>query len=185
MKTAVFIDGANLYATVKVLGYSIDFSTFLTAFNNDGSLLRAYYYTATLEDPTGQVTIRPLIDWLEYHGYSVVHKPSKSFTDHQTGLTKVKGNMDIEIAVDAMQMAEHVDQIMLFSGDGDFTCLVKALQAKGVFVTVVSSIETQPVMIADELRRAADRFIDLDNAIIKSRIARSAEEVDARTSRRR
>lgn len=185
MKTAVFIDGANLWATVKALGYSIDFSTFLTAFSNDGSLLRAYYYTATLEDPTGQVTIRPLIDWLEYHGYSVVHKPSKSFTDQQTGLTKIKGNMDIEIAVDAMRMADHVDQIILFTGDGDFSYLVKGLQAKGVFVVVVSSIETIPVMIADELRRACDKFIDLDNAIIRSRIARSQEEIDARASRRR
>lgn len=185
MKTCMFIDGANLFATTKALGYSTDFGSFLSAFNNDGSLLRAYYYTATIEDASGMITIRPLIDWLEFNGYTVVHKPSKSFTDERTGLTRVKGNMDIEIAVDAMRMAEHVDQIILFSGDGDFTYLVKALQQKGCFVIVVSSIETTPPMVADELRRSADKFIELDNPVIRGRIERKQEDIDARASRRR
>lgn len=169
----MFVDGANLYATVKTLGYEIDFSLFLKAFNKDGSLLRAYYYTATVEDGGGMVTIRPLIDWLEFNGYTVVHKPAKTFIDKTTGLSKVKGNMDIEIAIDCMEIADHVTHVVIFSGDGDFTRLVRAVQRKGVHVTVVSTIETHPPMIADELRRAADIFVDLNNVIIKSRISRA------------
>jgi uncharacterized LabA/DUF88 family protein len=69
--------------------------------------------------------------------------------------------MDIELAVDAMELAEHLDHIVLFSGDGDFRTLVEALQHKGKRVSVVSTLTTQPPMVADELRRQADQFIDL------------------------
>jgi uncharacterized LabA/DUF88 family protein len=69
--------------------------------------------------------------------------------------------MDVELAVDVMEMGGHVDHIVLFSGDGDFRRLVEAVQKKGVRVTVVSSIKTQPPMVADELRRQADIFVDL------------------------
>ena len=116
--------------------------------------MRAFYYTAVIEDQEYS-SIRPLIDWLDYNGYSVVTKATKEFVD-QTGRRKVKGNMDIELAVDAMEIAEHIDQMVLFSGDGDFRSLVEAVQRRGVRVTVVSTISTQPPMVADELRRQAD-----------------------------
>jgi len=70
--------------------------------------------------------------------------------------------MDIELAVDAMELAPHVDHVVIFSGDGDFRPLIEALQRKGVRVSVVSTIRSQPPMIADELRRQADNFIELD-----------------------
>jgi uncharacterized LabA/DUF88 family protein len=101
-----------------------------------------------------------LIDWLDYNGYAVVTKPAKEFVD-SLGRRKVKGNMDIELAVDAMEMAGTIDHIVLFSGDGDFRSLVEAVQRRGVRVSVVSTITTQPPMVADELRRQADEFIDL------------------------
>ena len=121
--------------------------------------MRAFYYTAIIEDQEYS-SIRPLIDWLDYNGYTVVTKATKEFID-ASGRRKVKGNMDIELAVDAMELAEHVDQIVLFSGDGDFRSLVEAVQRRGVRVTVVSTISSQPPMIADELRRQADVFTDL------------------------
>src|SRR5262249_54854556 len=74
---------------------------------------------------------------------------------------KVKGNMDIELAVDAMEIAGSIDHMVLFSGDGDFRSLVEAVQRRGVRVTVVSTISTQPPMVADELRRQADVFLDI------------------------
>ena len=95
-------------------------------------------------------SIRPLIDWLDYNGYTVVTKATKEFVD-QTGRRKVKGNMDIELAVDAMEIAGTIDHMVLFSGDGDFRSLVEAVQRRGVRVTVVSTISTQPPMVADEL----------------------------------
>lgn len=173
-RTALFIDGANIYATVKALEFEIDYARLLPAFNADDSLIRAFYYTATLTID-GHNNLRPLIDWLDYHGYTVVTKESKTFLDKMTGQTKIKGNMDMEIAVDCMRMADHVDNIILFSGDGDFTYLVRALQQLGVRVTVVSSLcedrQSTP-MIADELRRAADIFLDLDDPKIKARIGK-------------
>src|ERR1700716_1732745 len=158
-KIALFIDGANLYATAKALGFDIDYKRLLREFHSRGYLLRAFYYTAVIEDQEYS-SIRPLIDWLDYNGYSVVTKATKEFVD-QTGRRKVKGNMDIELAVDAMEMADHIDHLVLFSGDGDFRSLVEAVQRKGVRVSVVSTNATQPSMVADELRRQADEFIDL------------------------
>jgi uncharacterized LabA/DUF88 family protein len=156
---ALFIDGANLYATAKALGFDIDYRRLLTEFQSRGMLVRASYYTATFEDQDYS-SIRPLIDWLDYNGYTVVTKTAKEFLD-ASGRRKLKGNMDIELAVDAMELAAHIDQMILFSGDGDFRSLVAAVQRRGVRVTVVSTIATQPPMIADDLRRQADVFTDL------------------------
>jgi uncharacterized LabA/DUF88 family protein len=164
-RIALFIDGANLYATAKSLGFDIDYKRLLREFQSKGTLIRAFYYTALIEDQEYS-SIRPLIDWLDYNGYAVVTKPTKEFVD-SLGRRKVKGNMDIELAVDAMEMAEHIDHMVLFSGDGDFRSLVEAVQRKGVRVSVISTITTQPPMIADELRRQADEFIDLIHLVGK------------------
>ncbi len=171
-KIALFIDGANLYATGKTLGFDIDYKRLLKEFQSRGTLLRAFYYTAIIEDQEFS-SIRPLIDWLDYNGYTVVTKATKEFID-ASGRRKVKGNMDVELAVDSMELAEHIDQMVLFSGDGDFRSLVEAVQRRGVHVTVVSTISSQPPLIADELRREADVFTDLVE--LKSKIARDPSE---------
>jgi len=171
-RVGLFIDGANLYATAKALGFDIDYRRLLADFQKWGTLVRAYYYTATIEDQEYS-SIRPLIDWLNYNGYTVVTKASKEFID-ASGRRKVKGSMDIELVVDAMELTEHFDQMVLFSGDGGFRSLVAAVQRRGVRVTVVSSIATQPPMIADELRRQADDFIDLRD--LQPRISRDPPE---------
>jgi uncharacterized LabA/DUF88 family protein len=176
-RIAVFIDGANLYAATRALAFDIDYKRLLDEFKSRGTLVRALYYTAMLEGQEFN-SIRPLIDWLDYNGYSVVTKPTKEFTD-AAGHRKIKDNMDIELAVDAMELAGHVDEIVLFSGDGDFRSLVEALQRRGVRVTVVSTIRTQPAMIADELRRQADVFSDLMD--LKATIGRDPTERLARS----
>jgi uncharacterized LabA/DUF88 family protein len=158
-RIALFIDGANLYATAKALGFDIDYKRLLQLFRQKGHLVRALYYTALIEDQEYS-SIRPLIDWLDYNGYTMVTKPTKEFTD-ASGRRKIKGNMDIELAVDAMRLSDHLDHIVLFSGDGDFRGLVVALQQKGRRVSVVSTLQTQPPMVADDLRRQSDQFIDL------------------------
>src|SRR6201992_328958 len=178
-KIALFIDGANLYATAKSLGFDIDYKRLLREFQSRGDLLRAFYYTAVIEDQEYS-SIRPLIDWLDYNGYTVVTKATKEFVD-QTGRRKVKGNMDIELAVDAMELAGTIDHMVLFSGDGDFRSLVEAVQRRGVRVTVVSTISTQPPMVADELRRQADIFLDI--VTLQSKIGRDPAERAAREPR--
>jgi len=176
-RIALFIDGANLYATAKSLGFDIDYRKMLKEYQSRGYLVRAFYYTALVEDQEYS-SIRPLIDWLDYNGYSVVTKPTKEFVD-STGRRKVKGNMDIELAIDAMELADHIDHMVLFSGDGDFRSLVEAMQRKGVRVAVISTISTQPPMVADELRRQADEFIDL--VTLQGKIGRDPSERAVRT----
>ena len=158
-RLALFIDGANLYSAARALGFDIDYKRLLTLFQGKGRLLRAFYYTALIEDQEYS-PIRPLIDWLNYNGYTMVTKPAREFTD-ASGRRKIKGNMDIELAIDMMEMAEKLDHVVLFSGDGDFRRLIEAVQRRGVRVTVVSTVRSQPPMIADDLRRTADSFVDL------------------------
>jgi len=159
-RIGLFIDGSNLYAAARALGFDIDYKRLLTVFASKGYLIRAFYYTALVDDQEYS-PIRPLVDWLDYNGYTMVTKPTKEFTD-PSGRRKVKGNMDIELAVDVMEMLEHLDHVVLFSGDGDFRRLVEAVQRKGRRVTVVSTIRSKPPMIADELRRQADVFVELN-----------------------
>jgi len=158
-RVALFIDGANLYATARALGFDIDYKRLQDFFASQCNMVRAFYYTALVEDQEYS-PIRPLVDWLDYNGYTMVTKPTKEFTD-ATGRRKIKGNMDIELAIDVMEMAPFLEHIVLFSGDGDFRRLVEAVQRRGVRVTVVSTLRSQPSMIADELRRQADIFIDI------------------------
>ena len=158
-KIALFIDGANLYAAARALQFDIDYKRLLEVFGTKGRLLRAFYYTALVEDQEYS-PIRPLVDWLDYNGYTMVTKPTKEYLD-ATGRRKLKGNMDIELAIDVLEMAQHLNHVVLFSGDGDFRRLVEAVQRKGVRVSVVSTIRSQPPMVADELRRQADNFIEL------------------------
>ncbi|AWN41657.1 NYN domain-containing protein [Methylobacterium durans] len=175
-RSALFIDGANLYATTKALGFDIDYKRLLKEFQGRDNLIRAFYYTAMIEDQEYS-SIRPLIDWLDYNGYRVVTKPVKEFTD-SAGRRKIKGNMDIELAIDALELAAYIDHMVLFSGDGDFRSLVEAMQRRGVRVTVISTIQTQPAMIADDLRRQADEFLDLVHLLPK--IGRDPGERNAR-----
>lgn len=170
-RVCVFIDGSNLYAAIRTLGFDFDYKKLLKYFNDRCRLVRAYYYTA-LGDDQDYSPIRPLVDWLAYNGYAVVTKPIKEYVDPVSGAKRAKGNMDIEIAVGMFTMAPHFDHAVLFSGDGDFRSLVEALQQQGKRVTVVSSLLTQPPMIADELRRQADDFIELN--VIKPELIRQA-----------
>src|SRR5262245_17179947 len=170
-RLALFIDGANLYAAARALGFDIDYKRLLDLFATKGRLVRAFYYTALIEDQEYS-PIRPLVDWLDYNAYTMVTKPTKEFTD-ASGRRKIKGDMDIELAIDLMEMSEHLDHAILFSGDGDFRRLVEAVQRKGVRVTVVSTIRTQPPMVADELRRQADHFVELQE--LAPSIARQRE----------
>jgi uncharacterized LabA/DUF88 family protein len=160
-RIALFIDGANLYAAARALAFDIDYKRLLQLFGSKGRLIRAFYYTALIEDQEYS-PLRPLVDWLDYNGYTMVTKPTKEFTDAM-GRRKLNGNMDIELAIDVMEMAQSLDHIVLFSGDGDFRRLVEAVQRKGVRVTVVSTIRSTPPMVADELRRQADVFIELQD----------------------
>ena len=156
---SLFIDGSNLHASARLLDFDIDFKKLRQMFTGHGRLIRTYYYTAVIEDQNYS-PIRPLVDWLDYNGYTLITKPAKEFTDIE-GQRKIKGDMDIELAVDMLELSEKLDHVILFSGDGDFRRLVEAVQRKNTRVTVVSTVNSSPPIVADELRRQADFFIDL------------------------
>ncbi len=180
-RVALFIDGANLYSAARTLGFDIDYKKLLDEFRKHCQLVRAFYYTALFEDQEYS-PIRPLVDWLDYNGYTLVTKPAKEFTDSQ-GRRKVKGNMDIELAIDVLEMAEHLDHVVLFSGDGDFRRLAEAVQRRGRRVSVVSTIKTSPPMIADELRRQCDNFIELSD--LSTAVARNFHDAPRQPHRAR
>jgi len=173
-RIALFVDGSNLYAAARALGFDIDYKKLLEMFSGEARLIRAYYYTALMEDQE-YLPIRPLVDWLDYNGYTMVTKPTKEFTD-ATGRRKIKGNMDMELAIEMLEMAAHIDHAVLFSGDGDFRPLVEAVQRHGVRVSVVSTCRSSPPIVADELRRQADHFIELQD--LAPNIARRARTTD-------
>lgn len=158
-RIGLFIDGANLFSTTKALDFDIDFKRLLDEFRKRGRLIRANYYTALLEQEDYN-PLRPLVDWLDFNGFSVITKPAREYTDDH-GRRRIKGDMDIELAVDMIAAADYLDHIILFSGDGDFCRAVEATQSKGARVSVVSSLKTSPPMISDDLRRKADEFIEL------------------------
>ena len=171
-RIGLFIDGANLHATARSLGFDIDYKQLLSIFKKEGKLIRAFYYTALVEDQKNS-PIRSLVDWLDYNGYTLITKPTKEQID-STGQRKIKGNMDVEICVDSIEICEQLDHIVLFSGDGDFRRLIENLQRRGKRVTIISTLQSNPPLAADELRRQADIFIDLEE--LKDRIKRSSNE---------
>ena len=181
-RIALFIDGSNLYAAARALGFDIDYKKLLEFFSGRGYLVRALYYTALIEDQEYS-PIRPLVDWLDYNGYTMVTKPTKEFTD-ATGRRKIKGNMDIELAVDMLEMADTLDHLYVFSGDGDFRRLVEAVQRRGKRVTVVSTVRSSPPMAADELRRQADVFLELEKLIPEISRTGNRQAVPAATSKK-
>ena len=160
-RIAIFIDGANFYSTTKSLDFDIDYKKLLKFFSAKGRMIKACYFTALRENDDFS-PLRPLLDWLDYNGFHIITKKAKTFTDRD-GRTRVKGDMDIEITVKMLDLAPHVDHMLLFSGDGDFKAAVEAVQRQGVRVTVVSSMNTKPSLLADELRRQADDFIEIDD----------------------
>jgi uncharacterized LabA/DUF88 family protein len=157
---AVFIDGSNFHATIKTLGFEVDYERFLSIFKAQGRLVRAYYYTALPED-NDYSPLRKVADWLDYNGYTMVTKYTREFTDKDTGRKRVKGNMDMELALDMLKLAPHIDHVILVSGDGDFCRLIKEIQDMGIRVTVISTIKSRPPLMADVLRRQTDDFVDV------------------------
>jgi uncharacterized LabA/DUF88 family protein len=165
-RVSVYIDGPNLYATSRALGVNLDYKKLLKNFKEAANLIRLNYFTAVFENSVEYNSIRPLLDWLDYNGYMVHEKPAKEFTD-SAGRRKVRGNVAIDMSVHMMESASHLDHIFLFSGDGDFLSTVFALQRMGVRVTVISTLLSpgDNPMVSDELRRAADQFIDLNSIL--------------------
>jgi uncharacterized LabA/DUF88 family protein len=160
-RTAFFIDGANLYKAARNIGFDIDYKNLLAKTKSSCQLLRASYYTSIQEDRDQDYSpLRPLVDWLDYNGYTMVTKTTREFTDQQ-GRKRFKGSTDIELVVDMLLLADRLDHIVLFSGNGDFRRAIDAVKAKGVRVTVVSTVKSSPPMASDDLRRQADNFVDL------------------------
>ena len=171
-RTVLFIDGANLYSAARALQFDIDYKRLLDLFRTKGQLIRAYYYTVLIEDQEYS-PIRPLVDWLDYNGYTLVTKPAREFTD-QSGRRRIRNSTDVELAVDMMDLADRIDHAVLFSGDSAYRRLIEAVQRRGCRVSVVSTVKSAPPLAADEVRRQADVFVEL--ADLRPEIERARAE---------
>ena len=158
-RLALFIDGSNLYAATKALGFDIDYKLLRSEFMRRGKMVRAFYYTALIENEEYS-PIRPLVDWLDYNGFTMVTKTAREFVS-QDGRKRYRGATDIELAVDMVLMAPKLDCIVLFTGNGDFKHAVERAQEQGCRVVCVSTMKSQPPLASDEIRRQADQFVDL------------------------
>lgn len=172
-KTAIFIDGANLYKTARNLGFDIDYKRLLQKAREECRLVRSSYYTAIQEDKDQDYSpLRPLIDWLDYNGFHMVTKTAREYLD-ATGKKRFRGTVDVELAVDLVEAAAYLDCIVLFTGNGDFRHAIEKAQAKGCRVVCVSTMKTQPPMASDDIRRQADLFVDLTD--LEGGIARKGQ----------
>jgi uncharacterized LabA/DUF88 family protein len=156
-KVALFVDGANLYAIAQHLRARIDYARLLAYCGRKATILRAFFYIAvkTMDDAN-----QPYLVWLRRNGFQVVTKPMKEFDDGGQ-----KGNLDMEIAIDMLELADKVDRVVLFSGDGDFAPLLQAAGRKGARTQVVSYWGKGEGPTAPELIEAADIFTDLKDIL--------------------
>lgn len=168
MKQALLIDGANTHTAAQACGFKIDFGKLRTSILRlDWQLVHCIYYTAIHEDDTGNIALQGLVDYLEFNEYVVRSKPTKVFSAN--GKTRMKGNMDCEIATDMVRFAAHCDHIILCSGDNDFAYPVQIVQDMGCSVTVISTREKwgrnegdkESFVCGDVLRRRAYKYVDL------------------------
>ncbi len=153
-RIALFIDGANVYAAAKRLGWNFDHRKILEHFATQGRLYNAFYYTAVpypIDDKQKRFT-----DALTYMGYTVRTRPLREATD-ESGQTYRRANLDIELVTDLLTTEGQYDVAVLLTGDGDFERPVEVLRARGKRVVVTSILE----MTSYELRNAADTYVDL------------------------
>jgi uncharacterized LabA/DUF88 family protein len=161
-RIALFIDGANFYVSTKVVGFDMDWKRFIEYYEQQGDFIRAYYYSGIIPRVEGEHdSMRGVLDWISYNRFQLRSKPAKVFIDPVTQRRTVKGNMDIEICIDAWNMAPHITDMYLFSGDGDFIPLVEKVQSQGVRVHVISTTDEKNSMCADGLRRQCDNYYEL------------------------
>lgn len=164
-KIAIFIDGWNLAKTSKeYLNKEIDFKKLLDYFSREAYVLRAFYYIGEVQDPEERKRQQSFLTWLKRNGYKVITRPIKTFVD-QNGERKEKADLDVDIAIDMFDLADKVDKVVLFSGDGDFTRLIERIGMKGVKTMVVSHWGRGKGPIDPKLMEAADEFLDLEEII--------------------
>lgn len=158
-RAAVFIDGYGTHYTCKSLGIEIDYRKLSELIRRQTTVIRNYYFTPLVE---GQdfIAVKPLLDFLQYNGWTTVTRPYK---EHYV-------STNTALAVTAMEIAPAIEQAIIFSGNGDFTPLIEALKRRGIHTTVASTVRSEQSYCSDDLRRAADAFIDLDD--IRSAISR-------------
>lgn len=180
-KTIVFIDGPDLHGIARSTGVDIDFKKLKSFFQDRTHLVRAFYYTTVVVQDQ-HATIKPLVDWLEYNGFTLVTKPAK-IRIGSDGRQHMNTNMRVELAVDALEFSQMADHVVLFSSDSAYCHLVATLQRRGKRVSIVSTLANNGAAVADDLRRQADQFIDLVDIApsIRRKIKDRAEPTSART----
>ncbi len=173
-RVAIFIDGENIHYSAKHLNMRLDYLKLCSKLAGNRRLVRSYFYTAVSNQSEGKIDF---INFLKLNGFSVITREIKSFNDGDHSTRNVRGSLDMEMAIDALEMSNKLDTVILCTGDGDFKPLVTALGRKGVHVEVCALRE----MTSTELIATADVYTDL--ASLKDDIALAGAPVVQREVR--
>ncbi len=149
-RIAIFFDMSNLYFAARDMGIRIDYARLLDFLTAGRRLHRAYAYLGFNPDDESS---HSFITWLKRNGFRVKTKALRRFEDGST-----KANLDMELAIDLLTQAPHIDVAIMVSGDGDFVNLVDAAQNAGLRIEVAAT----PRQAATDLMDIADQFIDLE-----------------------
>lgn len=161
-RIGLFIDGYSLYQTVRAMDLRIDYKALRDLFASKGRLNRVQYFaTVNDHDPDEFNPQRKTFDWLQYNGFDVQTIQTRSFTGSD-GEIQYRGNASVLMTCYALKHAEHLDHVVILTGNADFAPLITALQERGTRVTMVSTIKNGS-LCSDQLRRSADDFIDLED----------------------
>ncbi|HOX26223.1 MAG TPA: NYN domain-containing protein [Candidatus Krumholzibacteria bacterium] len=161
-KVAIFIDGENIHYSAKHLNMRLDYLKLCRRLAGKRRLLRAYFYTAISAQSEGKIDF---INFLKLNGFTVVTREVKSFSEPDATNRSVRSALDMELAMDIVNLCPHVDTVILCSGDGDFRPLVEAVARRGKHVEVCALRE----MTSTDLIAAADVYVDLGS--LKDEIA--------------
>lgn len=174
--TYLLIDGVALHHASRANGISVDFKRLLQWLRERTRLVRAIYFTALVEEDDEVISVKPLVDWLDYNGYMTVTKAARIYSN-EDGTRRVKGSMNVEIAMMMAELAGIAEHIVLASGDADLIPAVKYVQQRGSRVSVISTLHSRPPCVSDDLRRQTDDYIDIVS--IEKHVARMPPQTAA------
>jgi len=161
-RVAIFIDGENIHYSAKHLNMRMDYLKLCKILAGSRRLVRSYFYTAVSNQSEGKIDF---INFLKLNGFKVVTREVKSFSEGDGATRSVRNALDMQMALDVIEMSEHLDTVVLCTGDGDFRPLVDALVRKGKHVEVCGLRE----MTSTDLIAGSDVYIDLDS--LKNQVA--------------
>ncbi len=155
-RLGIFVDVPNVMYGVDAASKPVHMGKLLDLLSAGRELVRATAYSPVSDDPREPMEQQKFVAPFVPYNYRITTKPLKRFADGS-----IKGNFDVEMALDMLQMADRLDVLCIVSGDADFSRAVEAVQTRGVRVEVVAFAGSASI----EMRALADKYIQLDGML--------------------